>query len=114
MDTSVKEWKPPKRRLLLLLFLFVLSASFFDATSTLALNSTGNYYELNPFARLALEVGTSYFLFWRIISMSLVLGLITCLARKYRVFWWCLLACVGVYGWIVFYYLYHLFIFTPS
>lgn len=113
VNTRTDTWKPPKTRLLVLLFLFVFSASFFDATSTIELNSTGNYYEVNPFARLALSVSEEYFLFWRIVSMGLMVGLVTYLSRKYRVFWWCLSGCVGVYAFIALYYIYHLFIYTP-
>lgn len=96
-----------------LLFFFVLSANFFDATSTLALHSTGNYYEVNPFVRVALSVSHDYFLFWKVVSMSLMVGLVSFLSRTYRVFWWSLLACVGVYACLTIYYLYHLFLFTP-
>jgi hypothetical protein len=113
MKAHAKSWEPPTTRLLVLLFLFVFSASFFDATSTLELHLTGNYYEVNPFARLALSVGDSYFLFWRVVSMGLMIGLITFLGRKYRIFWWCLLICVAVYTCITFYYFHHIFLFTP-
>lgn len=113
MKSHAKTWDPPRTRLLVLLFFFVCSASVFDATSTLTLHSTGNYYEVNPIARLALSVSNRYFLFWKVVSMSLMVGLVTFLARSYRVFWWCLLGCVGVYTYIIFYYFYHLFLFTP-
>jgi hypothetical protein len=107
-------WTPPRTRLLFLLFLFVSTASFFDATSTLRLDATGDYYEVNPFARSALAVSPGYFLFWRVVSMTLVIGGAAFFSRTYRAAWWILLVLSATYLLVAGYYLYVLFIFDPS
>ena len=113
MKTEKKAWDPPIKRVVFLLFLFIFVAALFDATSTLELNKTGDYYEVNPFARLALDVGSLYFILWRMLSMTLAIGTTAFFARRYRLAWWILLIIAASYLFISGYYVYHLFIFTP-
>lgn len=95
--TNAPPWAPPRPRLVILTYLFLVATNIFDAYATLRVIDVG-VDEWNPVMRYALQLGPTFFVAVKTIGIAVLGSLIAAYSRRWRWAWWSLCGLAMAYA----------------
>jgi hypothetical protein len=94
--TLARAWAPPRPRLVILVYLFLVATNLFDAFATLRVLEIG-VEEWNPIMRVMLGAGPIHFVAFKTAGIAVLGGLIAVGARRFRWAWMALCGLSAAY-----------------